>query len=100
MRVLPLLGVLMLYSCATGGVTGSPRVTESSVVDERIGKFPNIGERATAPVGGVLYSQFQYWSKTAYRVQSPLSIGLGLGRIAVSDGDPIVKAEVGGESVY
>lgn len=94
MRVLLLLIVLMLANCAT------VKVIETPIVDERIGKVPNIGDQATVPVGEVLYSQFKYWSKTGYRIQSNFSVGLGLGRIAVSDGDFVAKADVEGELVY
>lgn len=96
MRTFLVLFSLLLAGCASPSIN----VTEFSVVDEKVGKAPTIGIQATAPVGGVMYKQFKYWSKTGYRIQKPFSIGLGFGKIAVSEGDFVAKANLHGESVY
>jgi len=94
MRTLILLITLALSACAT------VKVAELSTVDSRIGTVPKIGEHAVAPVGGIIYSQFRYWSKTGYRLKGGLSVGLGLGRVSVSDGDFVLKAEVENKTAF
>ena len=94
MRALILLIALALSGCAT------VKISELSTVDSRIGTVPIIGEQAVAPVGGVIYSQFRYWSKTGYRLKGGLSVGLGLGRVSVSDGDFVLKAEVENKTAF
>ena len=94
MRTLILLIVLAVSGCAT------VKVSELSTVDSKIGTVPNIGEQAVAPVGGVIYSQFRYWSKIGYRLKGDFSAGLGLGRVSVSDGDFVLKAEVENKTAF
>lgn len=94
MRTLILLIVLAISGCTT------VKVSELSTVDSKIGTVPNIGEQAVAPVGGVIYSQFRYWSKIGHRLKNDFSAGLGLGRVSVSDGDFVLKAEVENETAF
>ena len=94
MRTLILLISLAFSGCAT------IKVSELSTVESRIGAVPNIDEQAVAPVGGIIYSQFRYWSKKGYRLKNDLSVGLGLGRVSVSDGDFVLKAEVEKHAAY
>lgn len=94
MRILILLIVLAISGCAT------VKVSELSTVDSKIGTVPNIGAQAVAPVGGVIYSQFRYWSKIGYRLKGDFSAGLGLGRVTVSDGDFVMKAEVENKTTF
>lgn len=94
MRTLTLLITLALSACAT------VKVSELSTVDSRIGTVAKIGEQAVAPVGGIIFSQFRYWSKTGYRMKGDLSVGLGLGRVSVSDGDFVLKAEVENKTAF
>jgi hypothetical protein len=85
---------LLLSGCAT------VKVAEQSKVDAKIGSEPKIAEQAEAPVGGVVYSQFKYWSKVGYRVKGDLSVGIGLGKVLMSNGDFILKAESDTETVF
>lgn len=85
---------LLLSGCA------SVKVAEQSKVDAKIGNEPKIGEQSEAPVGGVVYSQFKYWSKVGYRVRGDLSVGLGLGKVLVSNGDFVLKANSDNETVF
>ena len=94
MRILILLIALAFSGCT------SIKVSELSTVESRIGMVPNIGEQAVAPVGGIIYSQFRYWSKKGYRLKNELSVGLGPGRVSVSDGDFVLKAEVEKKAVF
>ena len=94
MRILILLIVLAVSGCTT------VNLSELSTVDSKMGTVPNIGEQAVAPVGGVIYSQFRYWSKIGYRLKGDFSAGLGLGRVSVSDGDFVMKAEVENKTAF
>ncbi|MDD4959387.1 MAG: hypothetical protein PHS51_08555 [Gallionella sp.] len=94
MRILILLIVLAVSGCAT------VKLSELSTIDSKIGTVPNIGEQAVAPVGGVIYSQFRYWSKIGYRLKGDFSTSLGLGKVSVSDGDFVLKSEVENKTVF
>lgn len=92
MRTLAVFIACVLSGCAT------INILDTSV--ERIGAVPKIGDSATAPVGGVVYSQFKYLSRVVCRIQNNYSGGLGLGQIAVSEGDLLAKADLSGDAVY
>lgn len=94
MRTLILIAAIAISGCAT------IKMSELSTIESKIGTVPNIGEQAAAPVGGVLYSQFKYFRKVGYRLQNDLSIGLGLGRVSVSAGDFVLKAEVENKTAF
>jgi len=67
---------------------------------EKVGTAPLLGEKATAPVGGVVFSQFKYLSKLRYTVTAGASIGLGLGKVVVSPLDSLITANLDGQKVY
>ncbi len=92
MRTLAVFIACALSGCAT------LNIIDTSV--EKTGATPKIGESATAPVGGVVYSEFKYQSRVAYKIQNNYSGGLGLGQISVAKGDLLVKADLSGEVVY
>lgn len=55
---------------------------------------------AAAPVGGTVYSEATYWSKTGHRLLDSLQTGLGPGRVAVTAGDLVFKGNVNGRMAY
>lgn len=84
---------LLLTGCAT------VQVKEPNMVTEQIGQKPTIGQIGEAPVGGVLFSQFRYWSKVGFRVDDSLSMPFMLGRISMSPGDFLIRAQSQGKDV-
>jgi len=89
-----ILMILLLFGCAT------VRVNEQSQFSEKVGRIPNIGEKASAPVGGVIYQQYRYISKTGYRLSDSLNVRFKLGKIIVSAGDFLSKADIDGKTVF
>jgi hypothetical protein len=76
------------------------KVSEYSTTEPKIGMVPTIGVQSTTPVGGIIYSQFRYWSKTGYRIKSDFSQSFVLGRISVLGGDFVLKSELGNKDVF
>jgi len=89
-----ILIILLLSGCST------LRVNEQSQFSEKVGRIPNIGEKASAPVGGVIYQQYRYISKTGYRLSDSLNARFKIGKIIVSAGDFLRKADIDGKTVY
>lgn len=85
---------LILVGCATH------QVTQTAAILERVGHVPEINSEATAVVGGTLFSQFRYWSKTGKQITQPVSIGLALGRVSVSSGEFVLPSVANGKSVF
>ncbi len=94
MRTLMLYTAIILSGCAT------VKIDETSSVISKTGFIPTIGSKSTSSVGGVIFSQFSYLSKTGYRIEDGATIGVGLGRIVVSDGDFLVKAQLDGKTIF
>jgi hypothetical protein len=84
------------------GATGcaSVNVTQPSQVTEKVGQLPELNSPANVTVGSTMFSQYRYWSKTGYRLLSPLSIGLALGRIRTEAGDFVVPSVAEGSPAY
>ena len=103
-RVLPksfsLFWLMVVSGCATHQI--APAASPSYI--EKVGMTPKIGESATAPVGGLMFSQFKYKTRTEksfeYSIAENLNIGLMLGRVQVSSGERLKEAKLGGETVY
>ncbi len=93
MRYTTLLTALLLSGCAT------VQVVERSAMSEQVGQRPPVGTQAEAPVGGVLFSQFRYWSKVGYRLDDDINLSFALGRVSAQSGDFLVKATSDGKSV-
>lgn len=72
------------------------KVTESSSVTEQIGRAPDLSQDAETPVGGTIYSQYRYWSKTGYRLLDPVATKIMLATVNVSAGDFVLPAEADG----
>ena len=89
-----LLPAIILAGCA------SIQITESNVVTEKVGQSPPIGSQASTPVGGIVFSQFRYWSKIGYRLDAPVNSSFMLGRVAAAQGDFLVKAVVDGKTAF
>lgn len=85
---------IVIGGCAT------IQVSEPNPIAERLGQEPKIGTKATTPVGGIVFSQYRFVGKTAYRVFDPISLGFMLGRVSVNAGDPLLKASFDGRSGY
>lgn len=97
---LPFLVLLVVSGCATHQIAAAP----SPSYIEKVGMTPKIGELATAPVGGLMFSQFKYKTRTeksfVYSIAENLNIGLMLGRVQVSSGERLKEAKLGSETVY
>lgn len=93
-KLILLMVLVMLGGCAT------VKVTELSSVESKVGSFPKIGEQATTPVGSIIYSQFKYWSKVGYRLKGDFSVNVGLGKVRVSGGDFVIRAEVENQPAF
>jgi hypothetical protein len=55
---------------------------------------------AKAPVGGAVYSQATYWTKTGHRLLDGYKGNLGMGSVAVASGDLVYKGLVEGRVAY
>lgn len=75
-------------------LTGCATITldSKSTVSLKTGQTPALNKLATASVGGVMYSQFRYWSRTGYRLDEPVNLTLGLGRVVAPQGTFLVRA--------
>lgn len=91
----------MAFLLAAFAVTGcaTVQVSPASIATEKIGQLPPLGSQAAAPVGGVVFSQFRYWSRTGYRLEDPVALPFALGRVAVAQGEGLVRATVDGKAV-
>lgn len=83
-----------LTGCAT------VKVSQPSQVSEKVGQIPALESTSEVTVGSTIFSQFRYWSKTGYRLSSPVSTGFMLGRVRADAGDFVVQAEVDGGTAY
>jgi len=88
------VAVILLSGCVTTQIIETPTVTE------KIGKTPELNRISSASVGSVIFSQFRYWSKTGYRLEEPVSIGLALGQISSASGDFLVRTIIGGKPAF
>jgi hypothetical protein len=94
MRHIFLLSTLFLGACAT------VQVVERNDLTEQVGQVPALGTQADAPVGGVLFSQFRYWSKVGYRLDDQVNLSFALGRVSAQQGDFLIKAISDGKPVF
>ena len=92
MKHLATITLIALAGCST------VQVTEKNLVTEKVGQLPSLGTQGSTPVGGVVFSQFRYWSKVAYRLDVPVNVSLMLGRVVVAQGDFLVPALIDGKS--
>lgn len=93
--------IVILIALAIGATgCASVNVTQPSQVTEKVGQLPELNAPASVTVGSTMFSQYRYWSKTGYRLLSPLSIGLALGSIRTEVGDFVVPAVAEGAPAY
>lgn len=95
--------ILLVFavSCAVSasGCSSISNVQQSQI-EAKIGSEPEIGRQSLAPVGATVYSQYRYWTKTGYRMLEGRNIPFMLGRVAVSAGEFVVRADSGGVPTY
>jgi hypothetical protein len=94
MRIFAAAVVFTISGCATVTVTGN------SQISEQVGRIPEHNTDARAPVGGTVYSQYRYWSKTGYRLEDPAAFRVLVVPVKVEVGEFIVPADAGGEPAY
>lgn len=85
----------LVASCATHKL-----VEQGPEVEERVGKLPSLGTVATVPVGGTVFSQFRYLSKSGYRLTEQVNTRLRLGLVRASAGDFVVKSIADGQPAF
>lgn len=83
--------VILIAGCATTTITPTSK---------KEGITPALGVTATAPVGGEMYSRFNYFTRPGANLSSDASFGLGLGRVAANAGEPLIEAASDGEVLY
>jgi hypothetical protein len=93
-------GIAMIVLAITATGCASVQVIQPSQVSEKVGQLPELNSAASVTVGSTMFSQYRYWSKTGYRILSPVSIGLALGRIRAETGDFVVQSQVEGSAAY
>lgn len=93
MRYISIILTLLISACAT------VKVVERNDVTEQVGQRPLLGTQADTPVGGVLFSQFRYWSKVGYRLDDQVNLLFVLGRVYAQPGDFLIKATSDGKPV-
>lgn len=81
---------LIFTGCAT--VT----VEEQSITSAKTGQVPALNQESTVAVGGTMFSQFKYWSRTGYRLDEAVNMSFALGRISAPKGTFLAKATSGG----
>lgn len=94
MRVLALLLPVLLAGCSCF------RIFEAPFPVEKAGTSSFDRLEATAPVGGTVYSEATYWTKTGHRLQDGFQTSLGPGKVAVTAGDLVFKSNVNGRIAY
>ena len=94
MRYISIILTLLISACAT------VKVVERNDVTEQVGQRPLLGTQAETPVGGVLFSQFRYWSKVGYRLDDQVNLSFVLGRVYAQPGDFLIKATSDGKPVF
>jgi hypothetical protein len=83
---------IFLCGCATVRLVDQPT--------EKIGRNPELGLQSNAPVGAVIFQQYRYTSRTAYRLLDALNMGFKLGRITTASGEVLASANIGGKAAY
>lgn len=78
----------------------APSVREVDVPTKQQGMTPHLGEISTAPVGAVLFNQFDYLLRQSYSLSSGGSIGILLGKVVVSPGDTLKRVELDNQTTY
>lgn len=88
-----LLSAFVVTGCASG------QVSPTSLATEKVGQTPPLGTHVTTPVGGVVFSQFRYWSRPGYKIEDPVSVQYGIGHVAVARGEALVPSTMDGKPV-
>lgn len=92
MRAAALAAALSLAGCST-----VMPVSEPAQLVDRVGTTPNIGETATAAVGGEVLSQFRYTVKRGLRISRAVVQSVGLGRTHVPEGAFLFRSRADGQ---
>jgi outer membrane lipoprotein-sorting protein len=93
-RLAAIAGILFLSGCAT--VT----MSETSIASLKTGQIPELSVESSVSTGSPIFAQFQYWSRVGYRLKGNLTTRVGLGRVMVSNGEFLGRAQVEGEDAY
>ena len=88
------IALVILSGCA------SVTVDQMSTVSIKTGQAPQLNQVSTATVGGTIFTQFKYWSRTGYRLDEPVAISFALGRIVAPQGTFVAKAKSDNETAY
>ena len=97
------LSALLLFPCVVALFSAGCATTSIQAVDTTIkqeGISPSLGEVSTAPVGSVLFDQFNYSVRQNYSIVTSGSVRVGLGRVRVSPGDALRKVLFDGQTAY
>ena len=91
---LPILLLSLVAGCATVSVAPPPASSE------RAGIKPSIGERSTAPVGGLVLSQYKYIASESITFSGGVAAPFYLGRVVAAQGDLLAPVTLNGRTVY
>ncbi len=97
MRRFIAIGIILSVSgCATHQV-----VETRTPVLEKVGQIPKLDTLNTVPVGGSVFSQFRYWSRTGHRLLAPVDVRLSLGgRVVAAKNDFLLKSIADGQPAF
>lgn len=89
-----LFGALILSACAP------LPVTDLSTVSDVAGGQPPIGQQASTPLGGLVFTQFSYWHRSGARILDASRQPFGLGGLFIGKGEVVFPARLGAASVF
>lgn len=91
---LSILTLALLTGCATANVDNA------SPVFLKTGQTPALKKTSTASVGEVMFSQYRYLSRTGFRLDEPVNLPIGLGRIRAQQGTFLTTGTMDNKPVY
>lgn len=91
--------IILVFSFLAGACANIQQVEVNSI-SEQIGQVPSLATQAEVPVGGIVYSQYRYWSRIAYRLDDGVNLPFILGTILAEPGEILIKALASGKPAF
>lgn len=91
---------LAISIAVTAGCAAKPIMKGDSLVARKTIIFPKIGEAAHAVVGSTVHIHADYYSKSEFFLEKPISIRFFLGKVEIPEGVRLYEASLEGEPVH
>jgi hypothetical protein len=96
MRHLPTIAALSLLVSACAPLP----IVDRSQFQDHVGSDPAVGQRAEAPTGGLMFSQYSLWLRSGARITVANRQPFGLGGLFIGQGEALYPATLDKLAVY